>query len=177
MKWIPNFITISRMFLSLMLPFIIHQPELFLFVFLLCGITDILDGYLARKWGVNNNLGAKLDSIADTMLFLIMTYLAIRLLGDRISSFIPIILVIIVVRFFNVIFAYTKYGCFLMVHTLANKATGLCIYGVILIYQIIPRMEFVWIAFTIAFLSAIEETLLHITQKYPDPERKGLFFP
>jgi cardiolipin synthase len=37
-------------------------------VFVAAGITDILDGYLARSWGQQSSLGRMLDPIADKLL-------------------------------------------------------------------------------------------------------------
>jgi cardiolipin synthase len=37
-------------------------------VFISAGITDILDGYLARMWGQQSSLGRMLDPIADKLL-------------------------------------------------------------------------------------------------------------
>lgn len=37
-------------------------------IFLLAGITDWLDGYLARKWGQESRFGAFLDPVADKLM-------------------------------------------------------------------------------------------------------------
>jgi len=37
-------------------------------VFIAAGVTDILDGYLARSWGQQSTLGRMLDPIADKLL-------------------------------------------------------------------------------------------------------------
>src|SRR4249919_3999860 len=37
-------------------------------VFISAGVTDILDGYLARSWGQQSSLGRMLDPIADKLL-------------------------------------------------------------------------------------------------------------
>ncbi len=39
-----------------------------LFVFIVAGITDFFDGYLARMWGQQSSLGRMLDPIADKLL-------------------------------------------------------------------------------------------------------------
>ena len=176
MKHIPNAITISRMVLSLLLPCLLNNNWIFLLVFLACGVTDIVDGYLARKLECNSVLGARLDSIADTFLFVIITYCIFLLLGDQLRHFSVIIFLIFVIRITNIIIALLKYRCFLMVHTLANKATGFCIYSMVVLYQIQPWEGFVFLTLIVALLSAIEENLIHITQKAPDPDKRGFFF-
>jgi cardiolipin synthase len=39
-----------------------------LFIFIVAGVTDILDGYLARAWQEESSLGRMLDPIADKLL-------------------------------------------------------------------------------------------------------------
>ena len=48
-------------------------------LFIICGISDDLDGYIARKYNMKSSLGAKLDNIADftsfcCMLFIVSVY-------------------------------------------------------------------------------------------------------
>jgi len=69
---ISNFLTLLRI---LIIPFIVtgimHQLWRLVFVlFLLAGISDVLDGYLARLLGEDTTLGAYLDPIADKLLLI-----------------------------------------------------------------------------------------------------------
>src|SRR5204862_6186963 len=38
------------------------------FIFISAGVTDVLDGYCARKWGEQSSFGRMLDAIADKLL-------------------------------------------------------------------------------------------------------------
>ena len=73
-----NFLTISRVILILPVLFFISEDSglnnwLALFLFVLAGVTDNLDGYIARKTGTESSLGALLDLLADKLLVIITT--------------------------------------------------------------------------------------------------------
>ena len=78
MSYAANLITISRIILILpILLLVSEEKSLFnwfaLFVFVLAGITDNLDGYIARKTGTESSLGALLDLMADKLLVVMIT--------------------------------------------------------------------------------------------------------
>ena len=68
-----NFLTISRILLIFPV-LILASPEsstanwVALLIFVVAGITDHLDGYLARKTNTTSSLGALLDLLADKLL-------------------------------------------------------------------------------------------------------------
>ena len=67
-----NGLTLSRIFLGL--PIIISlrsgRNDVFIFLILIAGITDFLDGYFARKYDHKSAFGAKLDPLADKILLI-----------------------------------------------------------------------------------------------------------
>tara|TARA_A100001015_G_C14558831_1_gene544482 strand:- start:31 stop:564 length:534 start_codon:yes stop_codon:yes gene_type:complete len=70
MRLIPNFLSFLRIFFVLPIIYTL-QSELYLlaaFLFFLSSITDFMDGYLARKYELESELGAFLDLIADKIL-------------------------------------------------------------------------------------------------------------
>lgn len=66
---LPNMLTIFRMFMIIPFVFSFLKDEYFLSVTILCmsGITDLLDGTVARKTGQTTRLGAILDPFADKL--------------------------------------------------------------------------------------------------------------
>ena len=70
MRLIPNFLSFLRIFFVLPIIYTL-QSELYLlaaFLFFLSSITDFMDGYLARRYELESELGAFLDLIADKIL-------------------------------------------------------------------------------------------------------------
>ncbi len=90
---LPNLITIARL---LLVPFTIwlllnHQFGIALLAFLVAGIGDGVDGYIARRYNLQSELGAYLDPIADKAL-LVSIYVSLAAL-----QFLPAWLAITVV--------------------------------------------------------------------------------
>jgi cardiolipin synthase len=82
---LPNFLTLSRFILIPIYFFVFFyfSPKVALFVLLVSGLTDILDGYFARKRGMITQLGQILDPLADkTMMISVIVSLLL-------SSLIP----------------------------------------------------------------------------------------
>ncbi|WP_025025728.1 CDP-alcohol phosphatidyltransferase family protein [Caldalkalibacillus mannanilyticus] len=83
---LPNLITIGRFFFIplFILTFFSYQSNLFAFLILLAaGISDILDGYLARKNGQVTDIGKLLDPLADKLMMI--TVILAFVMDDRIS--------------------------------------------------------------------------------------------
>jgi CDP-diacylglycerol--glycerol-3-phosphate 3-phosphatidyltransferase len=78
-----NILTLSRILLAAIIFLLLMSPDgylLALVLFFLAGVTDYLDGYLARKYNAESQLGEILDPIADKILILFVLFgLAINL--------------------------------------------------------------------------------------------------
>lgn len=102
MKHIPNILTLIRILMVPMLPYVFFNFNngriLGLFIFLLAGITDVLDGFIARKFNAISNFGIALDPLADKLMLLTV------LICLYISNDIPfIILFIMIIKEFTLI--------------------------------------------------------------------------
>ncbi len=93
-----NYITILRIVLIFPVLILVSPTSelsnwIALFIFIVAGLTDHLDGYLARKTGTTSDLGGLLDLIADKLLICI-TILFLMSFGDRDALIIPSIIII-----------------------------------------------------------------------------------
>jgi len=90
---VPNLLTLSRILLTpvLIWSMVNHRLNLALVVFIIAGMTDVLDGFIARLFHQKSRFGAILDPLADKFL-LVSSFLILGSLG-----FIPFWLVVIVV--------------------------------------------------------------------------------
>ncbi len=95
---LPNLLTFLRL---VALPFLVvaileGRHGTALVVFLVAAITDIVDGYLARHFGMGSPLGAYLDPIADK-LFLVSSFVVFALPGTPSAIHIPIWLLVLTI--------------------------------------------------------------------------------
>ena len=99
----------------------------FWIVYVFCGITDMADGYVARKLKAETKAGALLDSIADIVFVICCTYKMFPLL--KLPSWLwGLVLMIVGIKIANQISAMLVHKRFLFPHTKANKLTGLILF-------------------------------------------------
>ncbi|WP_428603453.1 CDP-alcohol phosphatidyltransferase family protein [Sedimenticola sp.] len=90
---IPNLISILRIFMSVPVVWMLLEQQfgVALVLFAVAGISDGLDGYLAKHYGWQSQLGGLLDPLADKVL-LVSSYLTLALI-----EVIPVWLVLLVI--------------------------------------------------------------------------------
>ncbi len=95
---LPNLLTFLRL---VALPFLVvaileGRHATALAIFLAAAITDIVDGFLARHFGMGSPLGAYLDPIADK-LFLVSSFVVFALPGTPSEIHVPIWLLVLTI--------------------------------------------------------------------------------
>jgi CDP-diacylglycerol---glycerol-3-phosphate 3-phosphatidyltransferase len=93
---LPNLITLLRIFLIPVFILIYLKPTesrtlSAAVVFLIASLSDLMDGYLARRWEQITKLGKFLDPIADK--FLVLSALILLVEFHRVSSWIAIVII------------------------------------------------------------------------------------
>ena len=146
MKPIPNIISALRILGAICLMFIDPASAAFWVIYGLCGLSDMMDGYLARKLHAESKTGAMLDSMADICL---VACCAIRLIPVlQIPTWLWIWAgVIVTIKIVNQVSALIVCKRFCFPHTKANKITGL------LLFLFVPTMF--WSIVPIAFVAGV----------------------
>ena len=156
MKQIPNIISAARIALCLPLLMADAMTVPFWVLYVTVGTTDMLDGFLARRWGVESKFGAKLDSLADFVFVLAVGYKLFPWLKLPVALWMMIGF-IAVVKIVNAISMYVVKHRIEFLHTKANKLTGFLLFiGMMTIGQsyFVPVA---WVVACIALFAAIQE--------------------
>lgn len=151
---IADIITASRILFSLMMLVLPLHSVPFSAFYLLCGVTDVLDGFIARKLHTESKNGELFDSIADLVFAVIYCVKVLPLLP--ISVFILIWTAVIALVKAVVIVIQSKREHRLYIgHTVTNKLTGTAVF---LLPMMISKYTVV-IVCAIASFSVIEDIM------------------
>ena len=155
-KQIANIITSCRILGSIGLLFCPVFSDGFYVLYLFCGLTDMVDGSIARKTGTVSSFGARLDTVAD-FLFVIASFVKL----------VPVIripvwiwgwaAVIAVVKLVNLVWGILGRKQIPSLHTIANKATGLCLFLLPLTMSFVDLRYTAPVVCAIATIAAIQE--------------------
>ena len=150
-KYIANIITGSRIIFSLPLVFIPLSSAWFYVFYLFCGLTDMIDGTIARKTGAVSKLGAKLDTIADFVFMLVCSIKMLPLI--RIALWLWVwIIVIASIKIFNIALVFIYKKNLISIHSVFNKIAGFALF---LLPLSLTFVEMTYSVVTICLLTTI----------------------
>ncbi len=156
MKHIPNILSVSRIILCLPLLLVDAMTMSFWVLYVIGGTTDMLDGFLARRWGVVSKFGARLDGLADFVFVLAVGYKLFPWLKLPATLWMMTGLIALV-KIVNAFSSYMVKYKITFLHTKANKLTGFLLFvGMMTIGQsyFIPVA---WVIACIALIAATQE--------------------
>lgn len=133
-----NVITGIRIVCALVLIFCPTFSTWFYVLYIVGGISDVLDGIAARRLGKETKLGAQLDTVADIVFVLIVLIKVVR------TVYIPIWLIIwiaciAVIKFISIISGFVIYKRFVSEHTVMNKICGILLFAIPLCIGLFPQ--------------------------------------
>lgn len=122
-----NIITGIRIVCALSLIFCPTFSVRFYAFYIIGGISDILDGIIARKFHEETKFGAKLDTVADIVFTMIVM---IKILH---KVYVPVwliiwIICIAVIKCFGITIGFVIYKRFISEHTVINKICGILLF-------------------------------------------------
>ena len=160
---IPNLLSATRLAGAVCLIFLTPLSPAFYTIYTVCGVTDALDGFIARATNSVTSFGSRLDSVADLSFYTVMMIRMLpemwRVLPRKIWFVVGLILLL---RVTGYVVEAVRFRRFASPHTILNKITGAMMFG---IPYLIRTKVFVWYAFAICavgLVSAVSELILHI---------------
>ena len=161
-----NSITTLRIIGTLCLIFTKPFSKAFYIIYTLSGISDVLDGFIARVTGTSSSFGAKLDSVADLVLYTVMVLKIFPALINRLPIQIwYAVTAVVIVRIVSYLSAAVKYKCFASLHTKLNKITGFAVFMIPYMIKLPVAVPYCATACGISAASSIEEMVIHIRSK------------
>ena len=147
-KHIANIITGSRIAFSLPLLFIPLTSAWFYALYLFCGLSDMIDGTVARKTKCASEFGARLDTVSD------FVFMSVALIKFVPHLHIPVWLwiwigIIAMIKLGNAAWGFVRTKKLISPHTVLNKVTGL------LLFLLPVTISFIELTYTLPFVCTV----------------------
>jgi phosphatidylglycerophosphate synthase len=162
--YLVNAITLYRIVTVPVLLWLLFSGEYLFFKWgiALSFFTDLIDGFLARRFGVTSIAGTKLDSIGDDLTVAVALTGLIVIFPEFVRAQLPILIILACVFLIQLGYAFYRYGRMSNFHTWLAKTAAL-LQGCFLILTFFtgePSVVFFYIATGITLLELTEEILL-----------------
>lgn len=154
-----NIITSIRIICALALVPCLTFSKVFYALYVIGGVSDIFDGFVARHYGKETEFGAKLDTVADAIFVIVVL---IKVLN---KLYVPLwllawVISIAIIKVINIIYGIATSGHFVSEHTNLNKICGIILFVIPLLLNMFPRKfveALIVVACVIATVAAIQE--------------------
>lgn len=151
-----NVITVVRVICSAGLLFVPVFSPAFYVLYLTAGLSDMIDGTVARKTGTVSEFGSKLDTAADLVMAAACLIRLIPVL-DLPVWLLTWIAVIALIKAINILSGYVMRKEFAAAHTVMNKVTGAALFLFPLTLSIVDLKYSGIVVCALATFAAIQE--------------------
>lgn len=165
-KHLANIISCSRIIGAVILFSCSEISTKFLVIYVICGITDLIDGPIARKTGNSSTIGATLDTVGDVATYLALTKILVK---NKLVPYWILIWIISVGVLFGVcaFLSAHKFNKFYLPHTNLGKVFGLSVFVLPITMQFMPSEIWMAIICTIATIHMVELFIIQGRSKEP----------
>ena len=151
-----NTITFFRIAASIVLLFCpVFSPAFYVF-YIAAGLSDMLDGFVARKINTASRFGARLDTIADFVLVVVCLIKLLPILSIPAWLYIWIG-IIALIKVVNIVSGFAVQKRFVAVHSVMNKASGVLLFLLPLTIPAVPLRDSAIVTCAAATFAAIQE--------------------
>lgn len=160
---LPNGITAARMAGTAALLLVRPLTPGFYILYTLTGLTDVLDGWIARRTGTASDFGARLDSAADLLFYAVVLCRLFPILDVRMPPEIWYAVGgVLLLRLLGYAVAAVRYRRFAALHTKLNKLTGLCVFSIAYLLDSPALVPVCCLICLLAAIAAGQDLLLHL---------------
>ena len=160
-------ISIFRMAASIVLLFCpVLSPAFYVF-YIMAAVSDMLDGFVARKTNTDSRFGAKLDTIADYVFVIVCLIKLLPVIRIPIWMYVWIG-IITLIKVVNIALGFAVQKTFISVHSAMNKATGVLLFLLPLTIPVLPLKYSAIVVCALATFAAIQEGYLIRTGEIAD---------
>lgn len=163
LKNVPNLITSLRIVGTFALLFTTPFDKWFFIIYILTGLTDVFDGFIARKLHLTSEFGAKLDSIADLLFYSVMLIVLMPVLWEKLTLSLWIgVGVVLSFRLAAYITHAIRKGEFASSHSLFNKITGFLVFTIPFVMIIPYTVPVCWVICLISGFASLKEFIEYL---------------
>lgn len=180
LKTLPNMITSIRFVLAPFLIYFAYTKELMLFsiLFYICGISDYIDGPIARRYNMTSELGSFLDNVADELLLLsglVFIYLLkSEILIDNILAFAVFLSLYLIERILFIVLHKGKPR----LHLYSGKTFVRAFYILLpVMFYVSNYGVYLYLILSLGAITLIEQSIIYLKYKEIDVEMKSLINP
>ena len=151
-----NIITGFRGLISIVLLFCPVFSPVFYILYLTGGLSDMIDGTIARKMNTVTEFGARFDTAADFVFVVVCLIKLLPMISMSIWLWVWIV-IIALIKIINIISGYIAQRRLAVVHSVMNKVTGVMLFILPLTFSIISLEYSAIPVCLVATLAAVQE--------------------
>ena len=144
----PNVITAIRILCSIAILFCDALSPWFYVLYITAGVSDMVDGWVARKTNTVSDFGSKLDTVADILFVVVCLVKLLPILHLPVWIYVWVA-VIACIKVFNIVYSIVVRKQFLADHGILNKVTGA------LLFLLPLTLSFIEVKFSAAVVCAV----------------------
>jgi len=175
MKYVPNMLSIFR--LIMLIPLVLLEPLTlpFMVIYILAGLSDMIDGPIARRFNVASQFGAALDGGAD-LLFLFTVLFRVGPLIEFSSWLWIWIGIAIASKLLASVIGYIRHKEIIFFHTYLGKFFMFNLFLFPVYFVFFSTDAVLIVLLILVTLVIIEDIYINSTSKEVDLDHKGILF-
>jgi CDP-diacylglycerol--glycerol-3-phosphate 3-phosphatidyltransferase len=175
---VPNLLSLLRLILvPILITLAVYgQAELFLLLLAVSLVSDVLDGYMARKLQQTSELGARLDSWGDILTYGAMISALYLIWPAVFSAQAGFLLAAMLSFILPLLLALSRFGSYPSYHTIGAKVTAILMAPAYYLLILWDTELFFRAVILLRVLVAVEEIAITFALKRPKSNVDSVFF-